>query len=140
MRGTMSSRLSYQVYDSYRNPVHVVKDGTENVVYIWGYSGERLVAEIRGATYASVKTALGCTPESLSSAASPNMTLIDGLRSKLTGATVTTYTYDPLVGLLTKRDAAGNLTSYEYDTYGRLSKVKNNGSYAKEQYRYNFRP
>lgn len=138
--GTMGSRMEYRVYDSYRNPVHAVKDGTEHVVYIWGYKGECLVAEIRGATYDAVKTALGCTPESLSSAASPDMTLIDGLRGKLTGATVTTCTHAPLVGPLTRRDANNNVTNYQYDSAGRLEYVKSYDGNRKEKYQYNFRP
>lgn len=138
--GTMGSRMEYRVYDAYRNPIHAVKDGTEHTVYIWGYKGERLVAEIKGADYNTVKNALGCTPESLSSATSPNMTLIDGLRSKLLDATVTTYTHDPLVGPLTKRDANSNVTTYQYDSYGRLDQVKDHSGRQKEKYQYNFRP
>lgn len=138
--GSITSRMEYKVYDAYRNPIHAVKDGTEHAVYIWGYKGERPVAEIRGATYDAVKSALGCTPESLSSATSPNMTLIDGLRSKLAGATVTTYTHDPLVGPLTRRDANTNQTTYQYDSYGRLDQVKDNSGRQKEKYQYNFRP
>lgn len=138
--GTMDSRMEYRVYDTYRNPIHVVKDSTEHMVYIWGYKGKRLVAEIKGADYNTVKNALGCTPESLSSATSPNMTLIDGLRSKLSGATVTTYTHDPLTGPLTKRDANNNVTSYQYDSYGRLEQVKDHNGKQKEKYQYNFRP
>lgn len=128
-------------YDTYRTPVHAVKDGTEHVVYIWGYKGQRLVAAIKGATYDAVKNALGgSTPESLSSATSPNMTLIDGLRSKLSGATVTTFTHDPLVGPLTKRDANGNLTTYEYDSDGRLYRVKDHNGKVKDRYLYHYRP
>lgn len=139
--GAMGSRMEYKAYDSYRNPVHVVKDGTEHVVYIWGYKGQRLVAAIKGATYDAVKNALGgSTPESLSSATSPNMTLIDGLRSKLSGATVTTFTHDPLVGPLTKRDANGNLTTYEYDSDGRLYRVKDHNGKVKDRYLYHYRP
>ena len=138
--GTMDSRVEYRVYDTYRNPIHVVKDSTEHMVYIWGYKGKRLVAEIKGADYNTVKSALGCTPESLSSATSPNMTLIDGLRSKLTGATVTTYTHDPLLGPLTKRDANNNVTNYLYDSAGRLEQVKAYNGNLKEKYQYHFRP
>ena len=138
--GSMDSRMEYKVYDSYRNPVHAVKDDTEHVVWIWGYKGECLVAEVKGADYNTVKSALGCTPESLSSTTSPNMTLIDGLRSKLSGAMVTTYTHDPLLGPLTKRDANNNVTNYQYDSYGRLEQVKAYNGNLKEKYQYNFRP
>ena len=56
------------------------------------------VAKIVNATYEEVKAALGTAPESLSSSSSPDTALIDGLRTKLGKAHVTTYTYKPRWG------------------------------------------
>lgn len=35
-------------YDIYGNPVYINKDGAEKVVYLWGYKGQYLLAEIKG--------------------------------------------------------------------------------------------
>ncbi len=39
-------------------------------------------------------------------------------------AQVTTYTYNPLVGMTSSTDAKGETTYYEYDTFQRLMNVK----------------
>jgi YD repeat-containing protein len=87
------------------------------------------IAEIQGATYAEVKTALGYTDaqiETLTAKIDPatDMTTINNLlRTKLPNALVTTYTYKPLVGISTMTDPRGVVTKYEYDAFGRLYKV-----------------
>jgi len=41
----------------------------------------------------------------------------------LPNAIVTTYTYKPLVGILTMTDPRGAVTKYDYDAFGRLIRV-----------------
>ncbi len=109
-------RETYPKYDNYGNPIHIIKDGIYNTVYLWGYKGKYIVAEIKNATYAEVKAALGnVAPESLSGLASPNMTTINGLRTRLTDASVTTYVYKPLYGIESVTDPGGITSYYTYD-------------------------
>ena len=126
----LEPRIVYNDYNTYGNPLYIVKDGVDQVVYIWSYKGQYPIAEITGATYADVKTALGYTSdtqvESLAAQATPDVSSIDSkLRSyfKDKTALVTTYTYKPLVGILTMTDPRGVVTKYDYDSFGRLSKV-----------------
>ena len=120
-----SENILYKESDSYGNPTYVIHDDISSTVYIWGYGGQFLIAEIKNATYDQVKSALGVTPESLSSAESPNTTLINGLRTNtnLSEALVTTYTYKSLVGMLTATDPRGVTTYYDYDAFGRLKET-----------------
>lgn len=121
--GKLEMRMTCHKYDSYGNPLYVSADGTGNMVFLWSYQGMYPVAKIVNATYEEVKAALGTAPESLSSSSSPDTALIDGLRTKLGKAHVTTYTYKPQVGLLTETSPAGTTTYYGYDNFGRLSEV-----------------
>lgn len=49
---------------------------------------------------------------------------IDDVRFCPSGSQMTTYTYDPLIGMTSSTDAKGMITYYEYDTLGRLTDIK----------------
>lgn len=49
---------------------------------------------------------------------------VDEVRLHPTDAQMTTYTYDPLVGMTSSTDANNRTTYYEYDAFGRLQAVK----------------
>ena len=100
-----------------------IKNSLEKSVYLWSYNGQYPVAEIKGATYDQVKAALCMDPEVLSKESIPNMKLINSLRIKLPNASVSTYTFQPLVGMLTSTNPQGIITYYNYDSSGRLAQV-----------------
>jgi len=66
--------------------------------------------------------------------------LIDDLRIYPVTAQMTTYTYDPLVGMTSQTDAKGQTTYYEYDEFQRLKNVKDqNGNIIKNNI-YHYKP
>ncbi|MDR0891314.1 MAG: RHS repeat protein [Mediterranea sp.] len=119
--GSFTLKEQYLKYDDYGNIMDVVKNEHDESIYLWSYSGLYPVAEIKGASYSEVQAALGLAPESLSQQITPNMELINSLRSKLPAASITTYTYSPLIGLTSSTNPQGSSTYYEYDEAGRLS-------------------
>jgi YD repeat-containing protein len=61
-------------------------------------------------------------------------TELNKVRTGLLGtkALVTTCSYDPMIGITSKTDAAGKTTYYEYDGLGRLVDIKDlNGNIVK---------
>jgi YD repeat-containing protein len=127
--GATDTRLKYG-YDTKANIQEIVKNGTENVFYIWGYNYSYPIAEIRKASFSEIETAVrsvfaGVTIEGLSAQSTPNEAkLKDGsLQKALPNALVTTYTYKPLVGILTATDPVGITTHYDYDAFGRLKET-----------------
>lgn len=129
--------VTYLKYDISGNPVHINVKG-EEVIYVWGYNCQYPVAEIRKSNYNAVQSALGRTPESLSSAATPPST-ITTLRGTLLDALVTTYTYTPLLGMKTINAPNGEVTSFEYDGFGRLTKTLDNDRNTTEEYDYHYK-
>ena len=117
-------------YDKCGHPIYVVNNDAEKIVNLWSYNYQYPIAEIKGATFDQVKLALGYNNnsqvESLAAQSSPDVSLIDSkLRTyfKDMPASVTTYTYKPLVGMSSMTDPSGIVTKYEYDSFGRLTKV-----------------
>lgn len=133
---------NYNVYDAYGNPVYVVKNSTMKTVYLWGYKGQYLIAKIENATYDDVKNALGGTlPESLSSSDSYSESVISSLRNNtrtLSDALISTYTYQPLVGLLTETNPRGIVTHYSYDRFNRLESISNKDGKFIRSFGYNY--
>ena len=90
---------------------------------------------------AAVKSVFSVTSvDALAALPIPNETkLQDGsLQKALPNALVTTYTYKPLVGITTMTDPHGITTKYDYDAFGRLSKVTHIDK-AVESYEYHYK-
>lgn len=122
------TRVTY-LYDAYGKVCQETKDGKKNLVYLYGYSHQHVIAVIENATYAEVVEKLGgeAIVEEIAAAKSVDLHyyqyLLDNLRQLLPAACVTTYIYKPLVGIASITSPAGLTTHYEYDDLGRLMKT-----------------
>ena len=137
--------VEYTVYDVYGNPLEVNQQGQPTKTYVWGYGGLRPVAEIAGAGYAQVRSALTSSQRQTLDgiAASPVLSsaqisfLRTTLRESFPGAMVFIYAYDgPENSLSMTEDPSGRKTFYEYDGAGRLSAVKDEDGNIMEGYLY----
>jgi YD repeat-containing protein len=122
----LETRMEYLSYYPNANLNEVSQKDATHTVYIWGYNQNYPIAKIENATQSQV------------SALSLNMTLLDDstttdsamqvelqkLRTGLPNAMVTTYTYQPLIGITSSTDPKGDKITYEYDSLGRLQNVK----------------
>ncbi|WP_418408735.1 hypothetical protein [Alistipes sp.] len=106
--------------------VYESTDRAGNVTtYLYGYGGCNLLAVVRNVSYSDAMAALQSQTSlgvySLSSSQEA------ALRS-LPQALVTTYSYEPLTGLASVTDPAGNVQSYSYDSHRRLAKIYSGGN------------
>lgn len=133
---TIEARLIYHNYDKYGNPLCISKDNATNIVYLWSYVGQYPIAEIQNANYSDVENAVKeifkvanlneLSTKSFKVNEEPTLRAnLDLLRKHalLKDALITTYTYKPLVGMLTATDPRGVTTYYEYDGFGRLKET-----------------
>ena len=63
---------------------------------------------------------------------------LDSIRDLLPAAMVTTYTYDPLVGMTSMTDTRGYTTYYEYDEFNRLKGVRDADGKLVTDYEYHY--
>lgn len=140
----MTNRISY-LYDSHANRVQAIKDNKEKVTYLYGYNNQYVIAVIENAEYSAVNTALGNAATTIAAAAQPstaNWTSINGLRSSHPEWHITTYKWQPLVGVISMTDPAGIETRYTYDGLGRLtrkSQIIDNSETIIEEYEYHYK-
>ena len=130
-------------FDNKGNPQYILKTQGEKLVYLWGYNNQNQIAKIEGLTYDQVVNAVGSDLiNSLASSSNPTKDQIEQIRSKINSsglpAMVTTYSYSPLVGMVTATDPKGVTTSYTYDTFNRLYFIRNDDKDVLAKYRYGF--
>ncbi len=61
-----------------------------------------------------------------------------GAYNNLPSAMVVSYTFNPQVGMISKTDAAGIKTRFEYDSSGRLAFIRDNKGNIMKKYQYHY--
>lgn len=117
---------SYPVHDAQGNICEIRRDDAPVVALLWGYGYSRPVAIVEGASYQEVVSKLGVSIESLQSldgSALENRLL--SLRSAFPApCRVTVYRYAPHRGVVYVNEPNGNITTYSYDGFGRLTETR----------------
>jgi YD repeat-containing protein len=124
-------------YDSYMNLTEESKTDDAVTTYLWGYNNRYPVAKVSGKTLSEC-LATGISQSALTTASSESAirTELNKLRT-LSEALVSTYTYQPMVGMISAKDARGQLITYEYDALNRLVNIKDSNEIVKN-FRYNY--
>lgn len=146
--------VKYNEYDNRGNLLQYTlkPDGNGNgipVTIIWGYNQTKPIAKIEGAKYANINSGLITSIEDASNVDAnagrnnDETTLLNALesfRNQFPDFQITTYTYDPLIGVRSVTPPSGIAEFYYYDDAGRLKEVKDaNGNVLKE-YQYHYKP
>ena len=134
----LKDKIVYHSYGTKGNPKEVSKKDGSKIYYVWGYSQSQPIAKIEGYTDAELlsvnsyintainksnldtDTCLGsenCKEQELRHA-------FINLRNAIPKAQITSYTYDPLIGVTSITDPRGRTVYYEYDEFNRLEFVK----------------
>ncbi len=131
----LEPRVTYTSYDGFGNPRQVAKaDGTP-ITYIWGYNHQYPVAKLENTTYNAVSSYVNNIESKSNLDADHTMgdsgsegalrQALNSLRTALpSDVMITTYTYDPMIGVTSMTDPRGYTVYYEYDTYNRLQYVR----------------
>lgn len=147
LSNTPSTEVIYDQYDSKGNlQQYTSKDGIPTTI-IWGYNNTQPIAKIVGHPYSLVNgLATDIISASDADALNPSnegalITVLDNFRNllQLKEFQITTYTYDPLIGVTSITPPSGIREIYKYDSANRLESIKDvNGKIIKE-FKYNYK-
>ncbi len=140
---SLEERTIIHNYDDRGNPIEVSRANGTKTVYIWGYEKQYPIAKIENAAYAQVSSYVA-NLELLSDQDidTPSEDILksnlNNLRTQFPNAMVSTYTYDPLIGVTSMTDPRGYTLYYEYDEFNRLKRVKdaNGNIISQNEYHY----
>ncbi len=138
---TLQDRIVYHAYDDTGNPIELSKADGTHIVYVWGYNGEYPVAKIENATKSQVD-ALNLNTSLINNTGTSDSDMrseLHKIRTGLSNAMVTTYTYAPLIGLTSVTDPKGYTMYYEYDPFNRLEFVKDDDDNILSENEYNYK-
>lgn len=130
-------RIDSYKYDSKGNVIEYKKGNGIPVSIVWGYNQLYPIAKIEGISYSSIPSSLITNAVNASNADNDGgygavkegllRTALSSFRTNTTllsaNVLVTTYTYDPLIGITSVTSPIGITGYYEYDSNGRLVKV-----------------
>ncbi len=145
---TLQDRIEYINYDDRGNPLEVSRVDGSPISYIWGYQQRHPIAKLENVAYADI-TSYVSDLQTLSDADNDRTQgylgkegalrqALDDLRDDLPNAMITTYTYDPLIGVTSITDPKGETIYYKYDDFNRLQYVLDQDDYVAQQMRYNY--
>jgi hypothetical protein len=147
---TLSTDVTYDKYDDKGNILqYTTKDGISTTI-IWGYNQTQPIAKITGAKLSDIQQSLIdaiVTASDTDAAALPNndettfLTALDNFRkdTSLTSYQVTTYSYDPLVGVRSITPPSGIREFYKYDSANRLEKIMDVEGKVLKTFKYNYK-
>ena len=130
-------------YNSSGKPRVVKENNCDVVTYIWGYYSNYPIAVIRGADYPVVRDLLGgdSAVKALETAPSPTISAreLHSKLSKLAGCCVSTYSFNPQIGMVEMISPNGESTTYTYDAFSRLAAIKDHNGIVSSSFKYNYK-
>ena len=145
--GTTKTAMKFDLYDEKGNLLQFTTSVGIPTAIVYGYDKTQPIAKIEGATYAQVSPYIqSIIDASNADAANPSnepalLTALDNFRktSALQNFRITTYTYDPLIGMTTTTPSNGIREIYLYDTDNRLTKIVDMNGVTLKEYQYNYK-
>ncbi len=133
----LETKVNYEYYDTDGNLLQSRQEDGAPMSYIWGYNNKHIIAKVQNITYADLANLTTITTLQSQSNNDTSSCLGNGncneqtLRNSLTtlrnvlpdNAYMTSYTYNPLIGVTSITDPRGSSLYYVYDTNNRLSEV-----------------
>jgi YD repeat-containing protein len=149
------TKVTYDKYDDKGNVLETHKNnGTpyafEYTSYLWAYNKSYPVAKIENSTYQNVEDALSNIGSSISDIETKSIgnsdetdliTIFNSLRinALMKDVIITSYTFDPLIGIRSETDPSGKTTYYVYDGLGRLILARDQDNNIVKTYDYHYK-
>ena len=137
-------KLTFDKYDADGNVLQYSFNQGSPVTIIWGYNNSMPIAKIEGATYADIPQNLindivNASKNDIETTSEDAFeSVLDSFRISLPNYLITTYVYDPQIGLKNITDPNGIKTFYKYDFSGRLKEVLDTNQNLVKEYAYNY--
>ena len=115
-------------------PLEITDKAGKKSCFVWEYGGEHLAMKIEGISYDSLTDYVPGLVAGYVAGSLPAST--DAAVRAVPGVLVTTWSHTPLVGITAMKDPSGRTVHYDYDSYGRLTGIRNDDGEMLSSYEY----
>ncbi|WP_160138278.1 hypothetical protein [Chryseobacterium sp. c4a] len=145
------TEFTYDLYNNNGNLLQYTEKDGKTTAIIWGYNNTLPIAKVEGSTFPPLTPYLRAiipasnidAKEGTNASEQELIMLLDGFKMNLALSRyqITTYTYDPLVGVTSITPPSGIREVYIYDTANRLKEVRQDSSTGKiiKTFKYNYK-
>ncbi|WP_346983965.1 hypothetical protein [Chryseobacterium sp. POE27] len=144
----MDTEVTYDKYDSKGNLLQYTKKDGIPVAFIWGYGNTKPIAKVEGSTYEQAMALVGASD--IVSKSNQDVDIptqnsliaqLDSFRKDNVRQLITTYTYDPLIGVTSITPPSGIREVYLYDSANRLMEIREGSQTGKllKEFKYNYK-
>lgn len=149
--------VRYESFDSYGNLTQFRYENGTPVSIIWGYNGQYPIAKVEGISYQEIQNHVGtiisksnqdddnctgtnneCNEAQLRKALNDfrSLSIFNGPTAK--NVLITSYTYDPLIGVTSITQPNRQIEYYQYDNAGRLKLIMDQNGKVLKEIEYNY--
>jgi hypothetical protein len=128
-----SPEISYDSYSSYGNVRQTTGRDGISTSYLWDATGNYVMAQVKGAAYSTISAQDSKACDYASN------TLWASLNSAASTALISTYSYKPLVGMVSATNPQNITTNYTYDINNRLYLMRDDDKNIISKYRYAYK-
>lgn len=150
---SLERKVRYDLYDASGNLLQYTPENGTPVSIIWGYKNTQPIAVLENKSYNTISPTDIINVQNKSNNDNDHCTTspctgneeilrlaLNNLRTIYPDTMITTYTYDPLIGVTSKADAKEDVLKYNYDSLGRLQSVKDRNDKIISENEYHFIP
>ncbi len=130
------------IYSSYDNRGNLTQYTLENgipVSIIWGYNGQYPIAKIEGSTNTELSNYIQLAEGNIQSNNDTYKLIFEKIREHFPNSMITTYLYQPLVGVTSITAPNGQSEYYKYDASNRLEEIRNDKKEVIKTFKYNYK-
>jgi hypothetical protein len=134
--GSWIADVKYNIYDNFGNLLEMEDINGLKTSFVYGYKGLYKIAEISNCSFNQIKSISGLSAIQSNPLISNMTAATETALRNISQAEVTTFDYQPLVGLVKIKDSTGRSVSYKYNKHGKLEKVLNTAGEPEIRYNY----
>ncbi len=148
----LNTEATYDQYDNKGNILQYSEKGLKPVTIVWGYNQSQPIAKIEGVKISDIPQSLINTIVSAADTDGQQgtddseqtlLTALDAFRSNsnLSNYQITTYSYNPLIGVTSITPPSGIREIYIYDSANRLKEIRQDSATGKllKTFKYNYK-